>query len=95
MCLTFCIFIHRSVEVPADRAEEEGPESCGCSAPAPHQENTSDERLPALHLLLVQRRFPTQAGFLNVLNKQFYQYFPPLLLLQCLTRLFGQYKLSF
>lgn len=72
-CLTPRIFIDGRVEVPADRAEEEGPESCGRSAPAPHQENTSDERLPALHLLPVQRGFPTQAGFLSVFNKQFYQ----------------------
>lgn len=53
LCLTSCIFLYPSAEVPADRAEEEGPESCGRSAPAAHQENTSDERLPALHLLPV------------------------------------------
>lgn len=77
LCLAHFIFLHPSAEVPADRAEEEGPESCGCSAPAAHQEDTSDERLPALYLLSVQRCFPTQAGFLNVLNKQFYQYSAP------------------
>lgn len=64
--LTSVFPAHPSVEVPADRAEEGGPESCGCSAPAPHQENTSDERVPALHLLPVQWCLPTQAGFLNV-----------------------------
>lgn len=92
LCLTSCIFLYPSAEVPADRAEEEGPESCGRSAPAAHQENTSDERLPALHLLPVQRCFPTQAGFLNVLNKQFYQYSAPLFVLSWLTRIhfFGQ-----
>lgn len=49
----FCFFIPRYAEVPVDRAEEGRPESCGCSAAATHQESSSDEGVPALHLLPV------------------------------------------
>lgn len=45
--------IPRYAEIPVDRAEERRPESCGCSAAATHQESSSDEGVPALHLLLV------------------------------------------
>lgn len=53
-------------EVPVDRAKEGRPESRGCSAAATHQESSSDEGVPALHLLPVQWCLPTQTGFLNV-----------------------------
>lgn len=74
MGLGLCFYINdllffvplTSVEVPADRAEEGGPEKCWCTAPAPHQESPSDERVPALYLLPVQWCLCTQAGFLNV-----------------------------
>lgn len=40
-------------EVPVDRAKKGRPESCGCSAAATHQKSSSDEGVPALHLLPV------------------------------------------
>lgn len=64
--LFFSLVLH-STEVPADRAEEGGPEGCGLSAIAHHQDGPSSQGLPALYLLPVQRCIPTQAGFLNKL----------------------------
>lgn len=51
--MVFGFIIPRYAEVPVDRAEEGRPESCGCSAAATHQESSSDEGVPALHLLPV------------------------------------------
>lgn len=64
-CLMFSVLL--CVEVPADRAEERGPESSWRSAPAPREENPSVEGVSAFYLQPVQRGIPTQAGFLNVL----------------------------